>query len=45
VGRCGDNVKVDLEELVGEHVDWIKLVLDITKYRGLVNSVINLHAP
>jgi hypothetical protein len=31
VGRCGDNIKVDLEELEGERVDWIKLVLDMTE--------------
>jgi len=31
VGRCGDNVKVDLEEVECEGLDWIKLVLDMTE--------------
>ena len=38
MGRCGDIVKVDLEEVECEVLDCIKLILDM-------NSVINLHAP
>ena len=31
MGRCGDNVKVDVEEVECEGVDLIKLVLDMTE--------------
>jgi len=31
VGRSGTNVKVDLEEVECEVVDWIKLILNMTE--------------
>jgi hypothetical protein len=31
MGRCGDNVTVDLEVVECEVVDWIKLILDMTE--------------
>jgi hypothetical protein len=43
--RWVDNIKRDLGEVGRGDVDWIGLVKDMNRWRGLVNSVLNLRVP
>ena len=43
--RWEDNIKMDLQDVGCEGVDWIELVQDRDRRRGLVNAVMNLRVP
>ena len=43
--RWEDNIKMDLQEVGCECVDWIELAQDRDKWRALVNAVMNLRVP
>jgi hypothetical protein len=40
--RWADNINVDLMEVGWEGADWVGLVQDRDKWRGVVNAVMNL---
>jgi hypothetical protein len=40
--RWEDNIKMDLQEVGCEGVDWIELARDRDRWRALVNAVMNL---
>ena len=42
--RWEDNIKMDLRE-VGDGGDWMELAQDRERWRGLVNTVVNLRVP
>jgi hypothetical protein len=48
-GRLGhrweDNIKMDLQEVGCECMDWIDVVKDMHRWRALVNAVMNLRVP
>jgi len=41
----GDSIKMDLEEVVCQVMDWIKLAQDRDRWMALVNAVMNLRVP
>jgi len=43
--RWEDNIKMDLQEMGCEGMDWIKLALDRDRWQALVNAVMNLRDP
>jgi hypothetical protein len=43
--RWKDNIRMDLREMMREHVDWIHLPQDRMQWRTLVNTVTNLRVP
>ena len=43
--RCGDNIKMDLQEVGCGDLDWIELAQDSDRWRALVNAVMNLQFP
>jgi hypothetical protein len=43
--RWLDNIRIDLVEAGWSDVDWIGLAQDRDRWRGLVNSVLNLRVP
>jgi len=43
--RWKDNVKMDLQEVGCEGVDWFDVVQDRDRWRGLVNLEMNLWVP
>jgi hypothetical protein len=43
--RWVDNIRMDLAEVGCGYVDWIGLAKDWTRWRALVNSVLNLRVP
>jgi len=43
--RWGDNIKIDLQEVGCESMDWIELAQYRGRWRALVNAVINLQVP
>jgi hypothetical protein len=43
--RWEGNIKMDLEEVAWEGVDWIDMAQDRDRWRALVNAVINLRVP
>jgi hypothetical protein len=49
LGRLGrrweDNIKMDLQEVECECMDWIYVVQDRHRWRALVNAVMNLRVP
>jgi hypothetical protein len=40
-----DNIKMDLEEIEWDAIDWIGLVQDRNYWRALVNAVMNFLVP
>jgi hypothetical protein len=43
--RWDDNIKMDLQEMDCEGVDWIELAQDMDRCRALLNVVMNLRVP
>ena len=43
--RWEDNIKMDLQEVGCEGMDWIDLAQDTESWRALVNAVMNLPVP
>ena len=43
--RWEDNMKIDIEEVRWEGMDWIDLALDRDRWRPVVNAVLNLQVP
>jgi hypothetical protein len=43
--RLEDNIKMDLQEVGWEDMDWIDLAQDRDRWRVLVNAVKNLRVP
>ena len=43
--RWEDSIKMDLQEVGCEDMDWIQLPRDRDRWRALVNSVTNLRVP
>jgi hypothetical protein len=43
--RWEDNIKMDLQEVGWEGVDWIYMAQDRDRWRALVNAVMNLRVP
>ena len=43
--RWVDNIRMDLQEVECQYVDWIRLAKDRGRWRTLVSSVMNLRVP
>jgi len=43
--RWEDNIKVDIQEVGYQDMDWIELAQDRDRWRALVNAVMNLRVP
>jgi hypothetical protein len=43
--RWVDNIRMDLQEVRCEYMDWIGLVQDRDRWRRLVSAVMNLRVP
>jgi hypothetical protein len=43
--RWKDNIKMDLQEVRCEGMDWIELSEDRDRWRALVNAIMNLRVP
>jgi hypothetical protein len=45
MSRWVDNIRMDLEEIEWDGVDWVVLTQDRDQRRALVNTVMNLRVP
>jgi len=45
LGVDGDNIKMELQEVGYEGMDWIKLAQERDRRRALVNAIMNLRVP
>jgi hypothetical protein len=43
--RWEDNIKIDLQEVGGRYVDWMKLAQERDRWRALVSAVMNFRVP
>jgi hypothetical protein len=43
--RWEDNIKIDLQEVGWEGVDWIYMAQNRDRWRAVVNAVMNLRVP
>jgi hypothetical protein len=43
--RWADNIKMELQEVGWESMDWIDMAQDRDRLRALVNAVMNLRVP
>jgi len=43
--RWEDNIKMDIQEVGCEGMDWIELAQDRDRWQALVNAVMNLRVP
>jgi len=43
--RWEDNIKMDLQEVGFESMDWIELAQDRDRWRALMSAVLNLRVP
>jgi len=43
--RWEDNIKMDLQEVECEGMDWMELAQDRNRWRALVNGVMNIRVP
>jgi len=43
--RWEDNIKMDLQEVGCEGMDWIKLAEDRDRWQAVLNAVMNLRVP
>jgi len=43
--RWEDNIKMDIQEMVGGCGDWMELAQDRERWRALVSTVMNLRVP
>ena len=43
--RWKDNIKMDLQKVECEDIDWIELAQDRDRWRAIVNAVMNLRVP
>jgi len=43
--RWKDNIKMDLQVMGCEGMDWIDVAQDMDRWRALVNAVMNLRVP
>ena len=43
--RWEDNIKMDLQEVVGDCGEWMELAQDRARWRALVSTVMNLRVP
>jgi len=43
--RCEDNIKMDLQEVGYDGMDWIELAQDRNRWQALVYAVMNLRVP
>ena len=43
--RWGDNIKMDLQDVVGGCEDWMELAQDRDRWRALVSTMMNLRVP
>jgi CRISPR/Cas system-associated protein Cas7 (RAMP superfamily) len=43
--RWEDIIKMDIQAVGRENMDWINLALDRKRWRALVNAVMNLRVP
>ena len=43
--RCVDNIRMDLQEVGCEYMDWTGLAQDRDRWRTVVSAVMNLRVP
>jgi hypothetical protein len=43
--RWEDNIKIDLQEVGSEGMDWVDLAQDRNRWRALVNAVMKFRVP